>query len=110
MRWLAAAVCAVTAGVGAITVAQPARDDQWWRDYAGGPDNSRYVRSTQINRTNVGTLAVEWTYPYGDSVFNPIVMRGIIYGRGRNGAIVALDAKTGKEIWIHEARACRHGA
>ena len=34
--------------------------------------------------------------------FNPIVVAGTIYGRGRNGAIIALDAKTGKEIWIHE--------
>src|SRR4029453_1744443 len=38
----------------------------------------------------------------GETGFNPIVARGTIYGRGRNGAIVALDATTGKEIWIHD--------
>ena len=29
-------------------------------------------------------------------------MRGVIYGRGRNGSLVAVDAKTGKELWIRE--------
>ena len=43
-----------------------------------------------------------WTYPFGETGFNPIVVRGVIYGRGRNGAIVALEATTGKEIWIHD--------
>ena len=43
-----------------------------------------------------------WTYPFGETGSNPIVVRGTIYGRGRNGAIVALDAKSGKEIWIHD--------
>ena len=28
--------------------------------------------------------------------------RGMIFGRGRNGALVAVDAKTGKEIWVRE--------
>ena len=32
----------------------------------------------------------------------PIVVRGVIYGRGRNGSIVAVDAKTGKELWVRE--------
>jgi quinoprotein glucose dehydrogenase len=86
----------------AFTLALSAADDKWWPDYAGGPASSRFFPSTQITRENVGRLAVAWTYPYGETGFNPIVVRGVIYGRGRNGAIVALDAKTGKEIWIRE--------
>ena len=31
-----------------------------------------------------------------------MMARGTIFGRGRNGALVALDAKTGKEIWVRE--------
>ena len=102
MRWLAATVCGLTTVVGAIAVARSAPADKGWPDYAGGADNSRYFPSKEINRKNVDTLAVAWTYPFGETVFNPIVARGVIYGRGRNGAIVALDARTGKEIWIHE--------
>jgi quinoprotein glucose dehydrogenase len=29
-------------------------------------------------------------------------MHGIIYGRGRNGSLIALDARNGKEVWIRE--------
>jgi quinoprotein glucose dehydrogenase len=29
-------------------------------------------------------------------------MSDMIYGRGRNGSIVAVDAKTGKELWVRE--------
>ena len=29
-------------------------------------------------------------------------MRGVVYGKGRNSSLVALDAATGKEIWIHD--------
>ena len=29
-------------------------------------------------------------------------MRGVVYGRGRNGSLVAVDAKTGKELWVRE--------
>jgi len=31
-----------------------------------------------------------------------IAVRGIIYGRERNGSLVAVDAKTGKELWVRE--------
>ena len=73
-----------------------------WRDYAGGPDSSRFVAATQITKANVGKLQVAWTYPSGQTDFNPLVVRGMVYGRGANGAFVALDAATGKQIWIHE--------
>ena len=43
-----------------------------------------------------------WTYPDGETDFNPVVVRDVVYGRGPNGSFVALDAATGKEIWIHE--------
>jgi len=73
-----------------------------WRDYGGGPDNSKFSTLKQISKSNVTKLDVAWTYPYGETMFNPIVARGVIYGKGRNNSLVALDAETGKEIWIHE--------
>jgi len=91
---LAAALAAVT------TMAQSS--DKWWPGYGNGPDNSRYVASSQINKSNVSQLQVAWTYPYGETGSSPIVARGVVYGRGRNGSIVAVDAKTGKELWVRE--------
>lgn len=73
-----------------------------WRDYAGGPDSSRFVAATQITRANVKQLQVAWTYPGGQTDFNPLIVRGVVYGRGPLGSFVALDAATGKQLWIHE--------
>ena len=98
-RWTWSAVAGFA---GLLAIALSASNDIWWPDYAGGPDSSRFFRSKRINKSNVNRLAVAWTYPFGETGSNPIVVRGTIYGRGRNGAIVALDAKTGKEIWIHD--------
>src|SRR5258706_609601 len=33
---------------------------------------------------------------------NPVVVRGVIYGRGPNNSFVAVDAATGKELWVHK--------
>ena len=86
------AVAAAFAALGcAFSRALSAADDKWWPDYAGGPASSRYFPSAQITRSNVGRLTVAWTYPFGETGFNPIVVRAVIYGRGRNGAIVALE-------------------
>ena len=88
----------------AVTTAQ-SPTDRWWTGYGNGPDNSRYVASTQIGRNNVTSLQVAWTYPFGDAGSSPIVVRGVIYGRGRNGSLVALEAATGKERWVRERMA-----
>ena len=83
------------------TSAQP-EQTRSWRDYAGGPDSSRFVASTKITKTNVGQLQVAWTYAGGQTDFNPIVVRGMVYGRGPGGTFVALDAATGRQIWTHQ--------
>jgi len=95
---------AALAACGSAIVASAARSsaDQWWTGYGGGPDNSRYAPSKQITRRNVSRLQVAWTYPFGDTGSGPIVVRGAIYGRGRNGSLIALDAATGKERWVRE--------
>lgn len=97
-RWPFLLACAAVA----LTAAPQSSTDTWWTGYSGGPDNSRYFPATQITRRNVGELQVAWTYPYGDTGSGPIVVRGVIYGRGRNGSLIAVDAATGQERWIRE--------
>src|SRR5438874_5002695 len=75
-----------------------------WSDYGGGADASQYSALTQINRTNVSTLRVAWTYPTGDAanyLFNPIVVDEAMYVLAKDNAIVCLDAATGRQIWVH---------
>src|SRR5690606_33122098 len=83
----------------ALTGQAPPRE---WRDYAGGPDSSRFVAARQITKDNVARLQVAWTYPGGLTDFNPLVVDGTVYGRGPGGAFVARDARTGKQLWIHD--------
>ena len=67
------------------------------------PDSSNFRPVEQITKANVGQLQVAWHYPYGASIFSPVYARDVLYGFGRNNtSIVALDATTGKEIWIHD--------
>lgn len=82
----------------------PAQDHSTWRDYGGAPDSAQYSALRQINHSNVGKLQIAWTYPTGDNrkyFFNPIMVDGLLYVLARNNSIVALDARTGKEIWVH---------
>ncbi len=76
-----------------------------WSDYGGGPDSSHFVSLDQITKSNVGRLKVAWVYPTGDDntyLFNPIVVDNVMYVLAKNSSLVALEAATGKEIWIHE--------
>ena len=96
-----AAALATTVAAAAATMAQ-SPGDKWWTGYGNGPDSSRYFASRQIDRSNVTRLQVAWTYPHGDTGSIPVVVRGVAYGRGRNGSLVAVDAATGKELWVRE--------
>src|SRR6187200_2922498 len=90
------ALCVAGALAVTATSLKSADQDKWWPDYAGGPASARYFEATQISKSNVQKLDIAWTYPFGETGSNPIVARGVVYGRGRNGSLIALDAKTGK--------------
>ena len=51
-------------------------------------------------------LQVAWTFPItGNSIFNPVVIDGVMYAPVGGGALAAIDAATGKEIWRKEGAA-----
>lgn len=75
-----------------------------WKQYGGSADQSKYLEFDQISKDNINQLEVAWTYPTGDNnqyLWNPIVVNGVMYLLAKNYSLVALDAATGKEIWIH---------
>jgi glucose dehydrogenase len=76
-----------------------------WSDYGGAADSSQYSSLKQINRNNVHTLQIAWKYPTGDAnpyLFNPIVVDDVLFVLAKNNSVVALDAATGRELWVHE--------
>ncbi len=83
-----------------------AQNHKTWSDYGGASDAAQYSALSQINRSNVGKLEVAWSYPTADGkkyFFNPLVVDRTMYVMGKNDSIIAVDAVTGKEIWVHAA-------
>ena len=100
--FLAALLVSVAAQAQDVTAVAAAH--KGWRDYGGAADSAQYSALSQINRTNVNTLKVAWTYPTGDKnryYFNPIAAHGLLYVLAKNNSIVALEPVSGKEVWVH---------
>jgi len=93
----------VSAAIPLAAAAQRAPDAEWTVN--GGVDNIRYSPLAQINRGNVARLAVAWTYDSHDAFrgsemqSNPIVVDGVLYATTPTLKVVAIDARTGAEIW-----------
>jgi glucose dehydrogenase len=94
---------AAQARQGGASPAAAARPYTTWQSYAGGPHSSQYSALDQINKKNVAMLQVAWSYPItASSIFNPVVVDGVMYAPVGGGALAAIDAATGKEIWRKE--------
>ncbi len=75
-----------------------------WSEYGGSPDAAQYSSLRQINRSNVKHLKIAWKYSTGDGqkyLFNPLLRHGVLYVMAHDKSYVALDAATGKQLWIH---------
>jgi quinoprotein glucose dehydrogenase len=95
----------------AIPASAQVASEPWrtWGVFGGGPDNIHYSSLDQINRDNVHSLQVAWTFDSGDQhpksemECNPIVVDGVMYATTPNGDVVALDAATGTLHWRFNA-------
>src|SRR5687768_8100824 len=103
---LALATLAGQARQGGAARTAAARPYTTWQSYAGGAHSSQYSALDQINRKNVAQLQVAWSFPItGNSIFNPVVVDGVMYAPVGGRALAAIDAATGKEIWRKEGAA-----
>ena len=92
-----AAALAVAVSLGVLTTAQSTSKA------LPNADSSNLRPYTQITKANVSQLQQAWFYPYAAPTFSPVFAHDVLYGFGRNNnAIVALDAATGKELWVHD--------
>jgi quinoprotein glucose dehydrogenase len=84
-----------------------------WRSYGGDQGHTRYAPLDQINAENFKSLEVAWRFktdhlgPRPEYQFEgtPLMIGGILYTTaGSRRAVVALDAATGEELWMHSER------
>jgi len=77
-----------------------------WLTYSGSYWSSRHSALSQINRGNVGHLALRWIHQLEgapDCVeVSPVVRKGIMFVTQPLSRVLALDATTGKEIWAYD--------
>ncbi|MBM3757472.1 MAG: pyrroloquinoline quinone-dependent dehydrogenase [Acidobacteria bacterium] len=89
---------------------------QDWRFYGGDSGGSKYSPLKQIDKANVARLQPAWTYHTGDvsdgttllvrSTFEgtPLVVNGVMYVTTPFCRLIALDAETGRELWVFDPK------
>jgi quinoprotein glucose dehydrogenase len=76
-----------------------------WSAYEDGVDSDQYSALKQINKSNVHQLQQVWFYSAAGArrfECSPIIVDKVMYVIGKNDNVVALDAATGREIWVHD--------
>lgn len=82
-----------------------ANDSANWLTYSRDYTNQRFSPLAQVNTDNAKRLVPKWIYQSGvSSTFqsSPIVVDGVMYISLPFNHVVALDAKSGKELWRYE--------
>jgi quinoprotein glucose dehydrogenase len=90
-----------------------------WRHYGGDTGHTRYAPLAQIDASNFNGLEVAWRFKT-DSLgprreFNlqstPLMVNGRLFSTGgTRRAVVALDAATGEQLWMHSEHEGARGA
>lgn len=75
-----------------------------WPTYRGNKLATQYSGLSQINRENVHRLRPAWEYRHGEPEgpglhSNPVIVGGRLYFVTPRMQTVALDARTGRELW-----------
>src|SRR5690348_15010715 len=101
--------------LGVAPAALPGQEVDW---SANGRDaqGTRYSPASDITRTNLGRLAVAWTYRTGETdprfktekatafEATPLVVDGTMYLGTPLGRVIALDPATGRERWVFDPK------
>jgi quinoprotein glucose dehydrogenase len=89
----------------------PSTKNGEWPMYTADLRGSKYSPLDQINASNFNKLEVAWSFktdnlgprPEAKLEGTPIMIKGILYATGgTRRAVVALDAKTGNQIWVYQ--------
>lgn len=81
------------------------KEPQNWLTYSGDYAGHRFSGLDQINKGNVRSLVAKWVYQTGATgkfEATPLVVDGILYGTAPDNRVFALDAHTGRPIWLYQ--------
>jgi alcohol dehydrogenase (cytochrome c) len=81
------------------------REPQNWLTYSGDYSGRRFSALDQINPANAHSLTAQWAFQTGASgklETSPLLVDGIMYATAQDDRAVALDARTGRPIWLYQ--------
>src|SRR5262245_19934950 len=91
-----------------------------WLAYGSDAGGERYSPLEDVNRKNVASLQVAWTFRTGDAYqpprgrptafeATPLYVDGTLYLSTPLGRVMALDPVTGRQRWVYDAKVPRDG-
>src|SRR6202011_2110264 len=95
----------VSAQVSPQRLLDSAKEPQNWLMYSGDYSGQRYSTLEQITTANAAGLVPKWAYQTmagGKFETTPLVVDGVLYGTGQDDRAYALDARTGRPIWLYQ--------
>ncbi|HSP67320.1 MAG TPA: pyrroloquinoline quinone-dependent dehydrogenase [Bryobacteraceae bacterium] len=112
-RVLFSLLCMIAASFGQT------RPNMDWPTYGADLANSKYRPLDQINAANFNKLEIAWRFktdnlgsrPEFRLEGTPLVVNGVLYASaGTRRSVVALDATTGEQLWVHGEHEGARGA
>jgi quinoprotein glucose dehydrogenase len=124
--WLIGAL--VLCGPAARLYAQAGAKNGEWPTYGGDSGHSKYAPLDQINKDNVQNLRLAWRWVSVDEELKvrakasgdpaarnlsiatylneatPLMVHGTLYASASYGQITAIDARSGKTIWVYDPK------
>jgi len=97
----------------------PSQANGEWTHYAADMKGTRFMPLDQINAANFNKLEVAWRFktdnlgprPEYKLEGTPLMVKGVVYTTaGTRRSVVALDAKTGEQMWVYSMREGRRAA
>jgi len=88
----------------------PSTKNGEWPMYTADLRGSKYSPLDQINSSNFNKLEVAWSFktdnlgprPESKLEGTPLMVKGVVYATGgTRRSVVALDAKTGEQLWVY---------
>jgi quinoprotein glucose dehydrogenase len=118
----AAVVTPLLACIGEDARAAAVREEEW-PSYASDKGSSKYSALAQIDSTNFSTLKVAWTWRSVEEAVikenpqlrtwaweaTPLMVGGVLYVSTSLSQVTAIDAATGKTIWIYDPETWKNG-
>jgi quinoprotein glucose dehydrogenase len=107
-RWVRAgtvalgAVLVMSSGKFGVHTVSAAEKDVDWPAFSGHVTGDHYSTLSQVNRRNVKSLGVAWTYDTGEGgklETNPLVVGRTLYAFTASQKVIALDAANGTLKW-----------